>query len=121
MRGRHTAGDVIAGRYRLTEHIATGGMGQVWEAVDSRLGRRVAVKVLHEHLARDQRLVSRFLSEARTLTLIQHENVVSIYDLDMRDGRPSLVMEYLEGQSLAAFVKGPLETALAHLEGPWPS
>ncbi|MDY7225852.1 protein kinase domain-containing protein [Hyalangium rubrum] len=101
------------GRFEVVRELGRGGMGTVWLAEHTLIQKRVAVKVLHEHLARDQRLVSRFLSEARTLTLIQHENVVSIYDLDMRDGRPSLVMEYLEGQSLSAFVKGPLEPALA--------
>ena len=101
------------GSFEVVRELGRGGMGSVWLAEHTLIQKRVAVKVLHAHLARDRRLVSRFLSEARTLTVIQHENVVALYDLDMRDGRPYLVMEYLEGQSLASFARGPLEPALA--------
>ncbi|WP_224248635.1 protein kinase domain-containing protein [Hyalangium gracile] len=101
------------GSFQVVRELGRGGMGTVWLAEHALIQKRVAVKVLHAHLARDRRLVSRFLSEARTLTLIQHENVVTLYDLDMREGRPYLVMEHLEGQSLASFAQGPLELALA--------
>jgi serine/threonine-protein kinase len=101
------------GSFRVLRELGRGGMGVVWLAEHALIQKRVAVKVLHEHLARDKRLVSRFLSEARTLSLVQHENVVAIYDLDMREGRPYLVMEYLEGQSLVSLVRGPLELSLA--------
>ncbi len=101
------------GSFRVIRELGRGGMGVVWLAEHALIQKRVAVKVLHEHLSRDRRLVSRFLSEARTLTLVQHENVVAIYDLDMREGRPYLVMEYLEGQSLVSLVRGPLELQLA--------
>ncbi|MBN1203741.1 MAG: protein kinase [Myxococcaceae bacterium] len=101
------------GSFRVVRELGQGGMGTVWLAEHALIQKRVAVKVLHAHLAKDRRLVARFLSEARTLTLIQHENVVSLYDLDMREGRPYLVMEYLEGQSLASFATGPLEPVLA--------
>jgi serine/threonine-protein kinase len=101
------------GSFQVVRELGQGGMGTVWLAEHALIQKRVAVKVLHAHLAKDRRLVARFLSEARTLTLIQHENVVSLYDLDMRDGRPYLVMEYLEGHSLASFAQGPLEPALA--------
>ena len=101
------------GSFQVVRELGRGGMGSVWLAEHSLIQKRVAVKVLHAHMAQEKQLVSRFLSEARTLTLIQHENVVTLYDLDMREGRPYLVMEYLEGQSLAAFARGPLETELA--------
>jgi serine/threonine-protein kinase len=101
------------GSFEVVRELGRGGMGTVWLAEHTLIRKRVAVKVLHAHLARDRRLVSRFLSEARTLTMVQHENVVALYDLDMREGRPYLVMEYLEGQSLASFARGPLEPALA--------
>jgi eukaryotic-like serine/threonine-protein kinase len=100
------------GSFRVVKELGRGGMGTVWLAEHALIQKRVAVKVLHEHMAQDRRLVNRFLSEARTLTLVQHENVVALYDLDIREGRPYLVMEYLEGQSLAAFAKGALEPAL---------
>ncbi|WP_407739237.1 protein kinase domain-containing protein [Hyalangium sp.] len=100
------------GSYQIVHELGRGGMGAVWMAEHALIQKRVAVKVLHAHLARERRLVSRFLSEARTLTLIQHPNVVTLYDLALRDGRPYLVMEYLEGESLASFTKGPLEPAL---------
>lgn len=100
------------GSFEVVKELGRGGMGSVWLAEHTLLRKRVAVKVLHAHLARDRRLVARFLSEARTLTMIQHENVVALQDLSMREGRPYLVMEYLEGQSLASFAEDPLEPAL---------
>jgi tRNA A-37 threonylcarbamoyl transferase component Bud32 len=101
------------GSFQVVRELGRGGMGSVWLAEHTLIQKRVAVKVLHAHLAQERRLVSRFLSEARTLTLIQHENVVTLYDLSLREGRPYLVMEYLEGESLASFAKGPLAPALA--------
>ncbi|MCE9669206.1 serine/threonine protein kinase [Myxococcus stipitatus] len=100
------------GHFKLLKELGRGGMGTVMLAEHALIQKRVAIKVLHAHLAQDPDLVARFLSEARTLTVVQHENVVALYDLDTRDGRPYLVMEYLEGQSLAAFTKGPLAPAL---------
>jgi len=101
------------GHFRLLKELGRGGMGTVLLAEHALIQKRVAIKVLHAHLAQDPDLVERFLAEARTLTLVQHENVVTLYDLDTRDGRPYLVMEYLEGQSLAAFAQGALAPAMA--------
>ncbi len=101
------------GHFRLLKELGRGGMGTVLLAEHALIQKRVAIKVLHSHLAQDPDLVARFLSEARTLTLVQHENVVTLYDLDTRDGRPYLVMEYLEGQSLATFAQGALAPAVA--------
>ena len=101
------------GHFRLLKELGRGGMGTVLLAEHALIQKRVAIKVLHAHLAQDPDLVARFLSEARTLTLVQHENVVTLYDLDTRDGRPYLVMEYLEGQSLASFAQGALAPQVA--------
>ncbi|WP_233278154.1 protein kinase domain-containing protein [Myxococcus stipitatus] len=100
------------GHFKLLKELGRGGMGTVMLAEHALIQKRVAIKILHAHLAQDPDLVARFLSEARTLTVVQHENVVALYDLDTRDGCPYLVMEYLEGQSLATFAKGPLAPSL---------
>ncbi|CAM3632934.1 serine/threonine-protein kinase [Corallococcus soli] len=100
------------GRFRVVRELGRGGMGTVFLAEHTLIQKRVAIKVLHAHLAQAPELVARFLSEARTLTLVQHENVVTLYDLDSREGRPYLVMEYLEGESLAQFARGPMAPAL---------
>jgi tRNA A-37 threonylcarbamoyl transferase component Bud32/tetratricopeptide (TPR) repeat protein len=101
------------GSFRAIRELGRGGMGTVLLAEHVLIPKRVAVKVLHGHLAEEPELVARLLAEARAMSLVQHENVVTVYDLDTRDGRPYVVMEYLEGQSLAAFARGPIEPALA--------
>jgi serine/threonine-protein kinase len=100
------------GSFVARSELGRGGMGTVLLAEHVLIPKRVAVKVLHRHLAEEPELVSRFLAEARAMSLVQHENVVTVYDLDTREGRPYFVMEYLEGQSLAAFARGPLEPRL---------
>ncbi|HEX6682414.1 MAG TPA: protein kinase, partial [Candidatus Limnocylindrales bacterium] len=94
------AGTVLAGRYRLEQRIASGGMGEVWRAVDRVLGRTVAVKCL---LAADEpSFVDRFLAEARTMATISHPGVVEVYDFgDDRAAGVYLVMKYIDGESLA--------------------
>ena len=72
-------------------------MGTVYLGEHVSIGSRVAVKVLHEHLARYPELVQRFHAEARAVNLIGHENIVSIFDLNAAPPRPYLIMEYLEG------------------------
>ncbi|GHG87949.1 hypothetical protein GCM10012319_46270 [Comamonas sp. KCTC 72670] len=100
------------GHFRLLRELGRGSLGTVLLAEHALIQKQVAIQVLHAHVTRDAARVARFLSEARTLTLIQHPHIVSLYDLGMRDGRPYLVMEYLEGQSLAAFTQEPLSPAL---------
>ncbi|MFP2962221.1 serine/threonine-protein kinase [Myxococcus sp. 1LA] len=100
------------GHFRLLRELGRGGLGTVLLAEHALIQKRVAIQVLHTHVAQDPARVARFLQAARTLTLIQHANIVSLYDLGMRDGRPYLVREYLEGQNLAAFAQGPLAPAL---------
>jgi eukaryotic-like serine/threonine-protein kinase len=102
------------GRYRLVRRIATGGMGEVWQADDTVLGRRVALKVLVEELAADARATRRFVREARATAKLAHPNVARVYDFGRDGGAPFLVMELLEGETLAArLASGPLPPAEA--------
>jgi tRNA A-37 threonylcarbamoyl transferase component Bud32 len=111
------AGPVALGperRYRLVRRIAAGGMGEVWEADDTVLGRRVALKVLVEELAADDRATRRFVREARATARLAHPNVARVYDFGRDGGAPFLVMELLEGETLADRVAGgPLPPAEA--------
>ncbi|QQR45224.1 serine/threonine protein kinase [Myxococcus xanthus] len=100
------------GHFRLLRELGRGSLGVVLLAEHALIQKRVAIQVLHTHVTQDPAQVARFLQAARTLTLIQHAHIVSLYDLGMRDGRPYLVREYLEGQSLTAFARGPLASAL---------
>ncbi len=89
-------------RYRVTGHIANGGMAAVWAAEDSILGRRVAVKLLASHFAEDPAAVERFQREARAAaSLSGHPHVVTIYDVGDHSGRPYIVMEHMQGGSLS--------------------
>src|SRR5207247_1500870 len=94
------AGRVLAGRYRLDHLVATGGMAQVWDGTDQVLARRVAVKVLHPHLAADATFVARFRREAVAAARLSHPSIVSIYDTVSADGVEAIVMELVKGQSL---------------------
>jgi serine/threonine-protein kinase len=102
------------GRYRLVRRIGVGGMGEVWEADDTVLGRRVALKVLVQELANDPRATRRFVREARATAKLTHPNVTRIYDFGRDGGVPYLVMELLEGDTLAdRLASGPLPPAEA--------
>jgi eukaryotic-like serine/threonine-protein kinase len=98
------------GRYRLVRRIASGGMGEVWEAEDTLLGRRVALKVLAEELATDPPAVRRFRREARATARLSHPHVTRVYDFVQDDAAPFLVLELMDGQTLAArlHAAGPL-------------
>jgi eukaryotic-like serine/threonine-protein kinase len=97
------------GRYRLVRRIGVGGMGEVWEADDTVLGRRVALKVLVQELANDPRATRRFVREARATAKLTHPNVTRVYDFGRDGGVPYLVMELLEGDTLAdRLAGGPL-------------
>jgi eukaryotic-like serine/threonine-protein kinase len=97
----------IAGRYRLEGRLGFGGMSTVHLALDLRLERQVAVKLLAEHLADDPTFVSRFQREAQAAARLVHPNVVQIFDsgLDEPSGRHFIVMEYIEGQSCAEILR----------------
>ncbi len=102
--GLHADERVLGGRYRLISRIADGGMATVYLAIDERLGRRVAVKVLRPDLARDDGFVGRFQREARLAAGLSHPNIVAVHDFHESSGQPGedlyLVMEYVDGQTL---------------------
>src|SRR5262249_16557141 len=102
--------------YRVREKIGTGGMGEVYRATDSRLGREVALKVLPEAFASDSERMARFEREARVLASLNHPNIASIYGVEESNTGRVLVMELVEGSTLAERIKrGPvaLDEALA--------
>jgi tRNA A-37 threonylcarbamoyl transferase component Bud32 len=102
------------GRYRLVRQLGVGGMGEVWEADDTVLGRRVALKVLVQELADDPRATRRFVREARATAKLTHPNVTRVYDFGRDGGLPYLVMELLEGDTLAdRLTGGPMPPAEA--------
>ena len=101
-----------AHRYQLVSRIATGGMGEVWRATDTLLGRQVAVKLLKTEYADDPSFRSRFETEARHAASLHHPNVAAVYDFGgaaPTDGsgvhRPYLVMELVDGQPLSALLR----------------
>lgn len=102
-------GRLLAGRYRLGEVLGRGGMGTVWRAVDETLGRTVAVKELRFPSAIDEeekrRLITRTLREAKAIARIRNTGAVTVYDVVDEDDRPWIVMELIEGKSLAEVVR----------------
>ncbi|MFY9529704.1 MAG: protein kinase [Candidatus Acidiferrales bacterium] len=97
------------GPYSIVEKIGAGGMGEVYRARDTRLNRMVAIKVLPTHLADRPELRERFDREARTIASLNHPHICTLHDIGHQDGTDYLVMEYLEGETLAArLAKGPL-------------
>ena len=112
-------GVTLSGRYRLQRLIATGGMGQVWEAVDSRLGRRVAVKVLKAEFSSDPEFIERFRAEARTTAMLNHPGIASVYDygeteMDAEGRTAYLVMELVNGEPLNSVLKRTGRLSLRH-------
>ncbi|WP_284716787.1 serine/threonine protein kinase [Streptomyces sp. G1] len=112
--GAHDEGRLLAGRYRLGDVLGKGGMGTVWRAEDETLGRTVAVKELRFGSGVDEdekrRLITRTLREAKAIARIRSGGAVTVYDVVDEDGRPWIVMELIEGPSLAEFIResGPL-------------
>ena len=93
-------GELLDGRYRVLERLAEGGMATVYLAVDTRLDREVALKVMRAHLARDESFRSRFHREARSAARLSHPGVVAVFDQGEDEGRMFLAMEYVPGQTL---------------------
>jgi eukaryotic-like serine/threonine-protein kinase len=112
-------GVTLSGRYRLQRLVATGGMGQVWEAVDSRLGRRVAVKVLKQEFSQDPEFIERFRAEARTTAMLNHPGIAQVHDYGESqmngEGRTAyLVMELVNGEPLNSVLKRTGRLSLRH-------
>src|ERR1700746_436304 len=103
------------GPYEIRLPVGTGGMGEVYRAADSRLGRDVALKVIQQEFAQDTQLMARFQREAQVLASLNHTNIAAIYGLEDSGGVRALVMELVEGPTLADRIKEgaiPLDEAL---------
>ena len=100
-------GEVIDGRYQLIRQMASGGMATIYEAIDTRLDRKVAVKIMHPHLAQDEKFIERFIREAKAAAALSHPNIVAVQDQGWnQSGVPAvfLVMEMIEGHTLRDFL-----------------
>jgi tRNA A-37 threonylcarbamoyl transferase component Bud32 len=93
-------------KVRIERLLGRGGMAEIYLGTHSTLDRQVAVKILHAHLQDDEDLQRRFMAEARAVAQLRHPNIVQVYDFDLVDGRPYIVMELLQGTSLAAYLRG---------------
>ena len=111
-------GEVIDGRYQLTRVVGSGGMATIYAAIDLRLDRQVAVKVMHSHLAQDEQFVSRFIREAKAAASLSHPNIVAVLDQGWNQGGAPcvfIVMELIEGATLRDYIieQGALSTERA--------
>jgi len=117
---RELQGQSIAGKFRIERLLGAGAMGEVWVAEQLSLGKRVAIKVLHRHLAGEKGIAKRFHREARAASILEHPNCVHIIDFGETDGLLYIAMELLSGRDLLKVIKSdsPLSTGrIVHLMG----
>ena len=101
------SGELIDGRYELLRLLASGGMASIYEALDTRLDRSVAVKIMHAHLAEDESFVARFIREAKAAAALSHPNIVTVQDQGWNQGGVQavfIVMELIEGHTLRDYL-----------------
>ena len=98
-------GQTYGGRYRLETRIAVGGMGEVWQAQDERILRKVAIKILKEEYLGDPGFIARFRSEAKSAALVEHEGIANVYDYGEDTGSAYLVMELVPGEALSRILE----------------
>ncbi|HRF94681.1 MAG TPA: protein kinase, partial [Aggregatilineales bacterium] len=97
------------GQYEILEKIGVGGMATVYRAHQRKLDRSVAVKIMHQTIAQDENFLARFEREARIIAKLDHPYIVPIYDYDMYEGQPYLVMKYVDGRTLKTILReGPV-------------
>ena len=115
MRGGLDTDTVVDERYQVVAHVGSGGMAEVYCATDLQLGRKVALKILHERFAADEEFVERFKREASSAAGLQHQHLVAVYDRGEWEGTSYIAMEYVAGQTLKQIVteEGPLAPARA--------
>ena len=102
---RPTAGQVFGSRYELISRIAIGGMGEVWKANDSVIGRTVAIKILKDEYMGDSGFRERFRAEARHAALVNHEGIANVFDYGEEEGSAYLVMELVPGEALSSIIE----------------
>ena len=97
-------GTVLTGRYEIIERIGTGGMADVYKALDNKLNRYVAIKVLKREFREDEQFVAKFRQEARAVAGLSHPNIVSVYDVGSDDAVQYIVLELVEGITLKKYL-----------------
>src|SRR3954465_5643430 len=111
-------GTQLGGRYRPARQVGAGGMSTVYRAFDATLERRVAIKLMHRDIAADTDQLERFRREARAVAQLNHPHIVGVIDAGEEDGRPYIVFEYVEGETLKERIRRmgqlPVDEAIAY-------
>jgi tRNA A-37 threonylcarbamoyl transferase component Bud32 len=111
-------GMMLSGRYRLDAQVGTGGMSTVYRAFDATLERRVAIKLMHREIASDSDQLERFRREARSVAQLSHPHIVGVIDAGEEEGRPYIVFEYVDGETLKDRIRRlgrlPVDEAIAY-------
>ena len=97
-------GQTLDGRYNIERIVGIGGMAVVFRAYDTVSRRTVAIKMLKDDTAKDEAAVRRFINESQAVAMLSHPNIVSIYDVSVRDESKYIVMEYIEGVTLKSYM-----------------